>query len=102
MSPPNGSRCSASSACSMRLWSRLGSFARSFLAGLVTSRVQFVVELVKGYVLSALKCGAAPGDSGALRLRRRVHRVATLEILSQGLTHKLGAGAVFLFAHILE
>src|SRR5438128_591412 len=67
---------------SMQIGSGLGSLARSSLAGLVTSRVHFMVKLVKSYVRSALKCCPAPSDRSPLRFRRIVHRAAAVAPVS--------------------
>src|SRR5579862_3052906 len=76
MSPLNGSFSIASRAFSTRRWSLSGNFASDFFAGLVTSSVQFIVELVKGDEVSALVGGATFADGGSFGFCRRVERVA--------------------------
>src|SRR5215467_5184230 len=66
----------ASKACRMWCWSFSGSFASDFLAGPVTSSLQFIVEGVKGDEVTAFVGGAAFGDGLFFCLRRRVEREA--------------------------
>src|SRR5438874_1069077 len=51
--------------------------SRSFLAGLVTSSVQFVVELVKGDVVAGFVGGASFADGCCFGFCRRVEYVET-------------------------
>jgi hypothetical protein len=65
-------------------WSLSGSFTSDFFAGLVTSSVQFIGELVKGDVVSALVGGAAFADRGGFGFRGRICRVAAFIELGGG------------------
>jgi hypothetical protein len=47
------------------------------------------MELVKGYVLSALEGGATFSDSSRFCLRGAVDRVTTFKVLSPGLSQEL-------------
>jgi hypothetical protein len=58
----------------MRRWSLSGKLASDFLAGLATSSVQLLVELVKGGELSAFVGGTSFADGSGFGFGRRVER----------------------------
>jgi hypothetical protein len=59
-------------------------------------------ECLQRNCIAAIIRGPATSQRGKFFWRRLIDRIAALEIGLQGLADKLGAGARFLFPHLLE